>query len=168
MYNDTQYGSPMRSNSNKLTIPDDFRPATFHAPEGTYLATLVEIYRLERADDPATRLIWRFSGTSGDAKDYLVGKTYEPNDSRKLLSDLAGWLGCHRLHDLKDENSQFDLDKLIGAKAEVTIVHIQNKSYPDPFCWISAIKPPGTKLRNGKNRPVTALEQKEYGLEDAA
>ena len=115
---------------------------TFNMPESTYLAELVEVRQQQETGDNGlkemARFLWHIKDQTGSYVEYMAGKTYEANleAGSFLRNDLETW-GV-----LSDPyTGDFDLDSLVGKKANIVIRHYKSGTHKNPFCKIIAVLP---------------------------
>ena len=121
-------------------------------PEGIHQAKLADVIVFEKpsADKnvPQIRLIFEMTSLRHPRFIYMAGRTYSQEKADVLANDLGAWLGDDLLK-LMDPDGNLETDKLealVGKEARVQIVHIQNDSHKDPYCYLKAICPSGTDV----------------------
>jgi hypothetical protein len=137
----------------------DFAPA----PEGLHRAVCVDVVDLGMVDGQFGRkhkvmLSWQIEETMDNGKPFLVSKRYTLSLHKKsaLRPDLESWRG-KPFSEVEAEG--FDLEKLLGANAQLNIVH--NKVDDATFANISAVVPAAKGAPALKARDYTRVCDRE-------
>ncbi len=109
---------------------------SYNVEPGRYRAICTEIRELE-GTEKSLRIIWDLDIPGSGNVLYRAGKNYEPSLAKnsRLRNALITWFG----HDIKVR--QFDTATLKGKKAIVTIQHIENEGWDNPYCEVCRIEP---------------------------
>jgi hypothetical protein len=146
------------------------------APEGVHAAVCVDVVDLGMVESqwgkrPKCRIVWEIEETMEDGKRFIVGKQYTLSLHQKsaLFKDLKSWRG----RPFTDEElAGFDLEKVIGAPAQLVIGHEDKDGtvYANVTAIIKAtkaLKPSGGYIRT-KDRadaPQAAQAPQEQAAE---
>jgi hypothetical protein len=128
---------------------------SFDVEPGRYAATCIDAREFEKETRKGSakllRLIWELHIPGADDVRYLVGKNYEPTLARnsKLRNDLITWFG----HDINVR--QFDTATLKGKDATITVQHIDNEGFSEPYCWVAKVEPPNVEAEVEQVRAIS-------------
>ena len=145
----------------KITMDSIPPETTFEAPEGNYFGELQSVFLTDQTTDGTTkqtiRFVFKLNIPSICDRSVLVGKNLEPS-STKLRQFLERWLGRQFLKSIA--GTAFDFDDLIGTKADITVVHINNDGYDKPYRNLAGAYPVGTlELTEAPEKATTASNQ---------
>lgn len=166
--NTNNVGGIHRSEISTFILPKEVKLRSFHCPEGTFPATIIQTPVYENGEgEQGIRLRWERDPEKGEDTVYEAAKTYWPADLSLLLSHLSEATGGN-LQTLMTDEGNLDLERLKGLRAELTVVHFHGDGYQFPFCNITAVKPLGTTVAiqaHGKKAKENHLaELREYGV----
>jgi hypothetical protein len=161
-------------NPNKSTKIN--APSYALSPEGNYSAVLTKAVVIsEESDDceliDMVRITFTVEVPWIKNKPVFAWKTIKlstekGNDFRKAL---IKWLGKEFVREI-DQSDSFDLNTLVGKKAELTVKHSHNKAYENPLVIIEEIRPVGSLALTTEERKaepdmgVKRLEKTRVGV----
>ena len=139
----------------------------WNLPEGNHTATCLDArINLENKNGKANEylmLVFEVDIDDDDNVQYLAKRKYELpiKAGTPLLNDLNAWLGAEFLK----KNRYFDSETLKGRTADISLVHIYNANYRNPFVHIQSIHAPGS-LVVADEGPVIRSSDCRFRLED--
>jgi len=124
------------------------------APEGLWPAVCVDVVDLgitktPWGDAPQIKIVWQLEEKDPETdKRFVVQRRFTPSlgERSNLRKCLEAWRGRKFT---KDEQEEFDIEKLLGANCQVQIIH-NVKAEGETWANVQAIVPPAknsTKLR---------------------
>lgn len=123
----------------------------FDCPEGKYRGTLERVgepkKRINKPCNVQLRLTCRVKTNTG--KEHLVARTFcaDLSYGSELYSFLESWLDG-KFEAYLNENSEIDLNLLIGKEADLLITHWGDGTQSKPFVKIAGIFPPGKLIED--------------------
>ena len=148
----------------RLQLP---KTPCWNLPEGNHTATCLDArIHTENKNAKATDfllLVFEVDIDDDDNVQYLAKRKYELpiKACTPLVNDLNAWLGVEFLK----KNRYFDPETLKGKTADISLVHIHNDNYRNPFVHIQSIHGPGS-LVVSEEEPVTRSSDCRFRLED--
>ena len=120
----------------------------FNCPQGNFRALMTNIRPQHNFDHgkmvSCVRLTLDVEAPGNEENTITVARNFTPSlePGSPLRQILESWLGKEFFN--QNTGNKFELDDLLGRKADITVEHIQNKGRPNPYCHLAAMYPPGT------------------------
>ncbi len=120
----------------------DDREVSYKPPEGNYQVAFCQCREIKakKSDNVKIRVTWDVVYPIDQKFQYKVWKDYplEGVIAKQLKSDLRRIFGDD-LSEFVDSSGAIDTDKLLGKKADATVVHKFTNEYEDPLVVVKTL-----------------------------
>jgi hypothetical protein len=124
----------------------DDREVSYKPPEGNYQVAFCQCREIKgkKIDNMKIRITWDILYPVDHRFQYKVWKDYplEGVIAKQLKSDLRRIFGDD-LSEFVDSSGAIDTDKLLGEKADATVVYKFTNEYEDPLVVVKTLYPAG-------------------------
>jgi hypothetical protein len=124
----------------------DDREVSYKPPKGNYQVAFCQCREIKgkKIDNMKIRVTWDVLYPVDHRFQYKVWKDYplEGVIAKQLKSDLRRIFGDD-LSEFVDSSGSIDTDKLLGEKADATVVHKFTNEYEDPLVVVKTLYPAG-------------------------
>ena len=124
----------------------DDREVSYKPPEGNYQVAFCQCREIKgkKIDNMKIRITWDILYPVDHRFQYKVWKDYplEGAIAKQLKSDLRRIFGDD-LSEFVDSSGAIDTDKLLGEKADATVVYKFTNEYEDPLVVVKTLYPAG-------------------------